>query len=122
APVRWRWENLFVDSVIFGRREAHLENAYSTIANLLSTLAAVLMLWYGAREVLADQMSIGQLIAFTALAANLIQPILRLSDSWSELQDVRNAVQRLNDIFDAAPEDSDSHDAYPVAPRRCDSF
>ena len=108
APVRWRWENLFVDSVIFGRREAHLENAYSTIANLLSTIAAVLMLWYGARQVLADQMSIGQLIAFTALAANLIQPILRLSDSWSELQDVRNAVQRLNDIFDAAPEDNDS--------------
>ncbi len=108
SQVRWRWESLFVDSVIFGRREAHLENAYSTASNLLTTLASVLMLWYGARLVLADQMTIGQLIAFTALAANLIQPILRLSESWSELQDVRNSVQRLNDIFDTSPEDSDS--------------
>ncbi len=108
APVRWKWESLFVDSVIFGRREAHLENAYSTAANLLSTLTTIMMLWYGARQVLADQMTIGQLIAFTALAANLIQPILRLSDSWSELQDVRNSVQRLNDIFDARPEENDS--------------
>ena len=108
AQVRWKWETLFVDSVIFGRREAHLENAYSTSVNLISTLASVLMLWYGARQVLADQMTIGQLIAFTALAGNLIQPIIRLSDSWSELQDVRNSVQRLNDIFDTSPEDTDS--------------
>jgi ATP-binding cassette, subfamily B, bacterial HlyB/CyaB len=108
APVRWKWESLFVDSVIYGRREAHLENAYSTTANLLSTTASVILLWYGAREVLADQMTIGQLIAFTALAGNLLAPIIRLSDSWSELQDVRNAVQRLNDIFDTTPEESDS--------------
>jgi ATP-binding cassette, subfamily B, bacterial HlyB/CyaB len=108
APVRWKWESLFVDSVIFGRREAHLENAYSTIASLLTTVTAVLLLWYGARQVLADQMTIGQLIAFTALAASLMMPIVRLTDAWSELQDVRNAVQRLNDIFDTSPEETDS--------------
>ena len=115
APVRWKWESLFVDSVIFGRREAYLENAYSTTANLLTTVAAVLMLWYGAREVLADQMTIGQLIAFTALAANLMQPILRLSEAWSELQDVRNAVQRLNDVFDTTPEEDDSRTLLTLA-------
>ncbi|HKM99250.1 MAG TPA: peptidase domain-containing ABC transporter [Candidatus Binataceae bacterium] len=115
APVRWRWESLFVESVMFARREAHLENAYSTGANLLSTLASVLMLWYGARQVLADQMTIGQLIAFTVLAGNLIQPIMRLSDSWAELQDVRNAVQRLNDIFDTTPEENDSRTLLTLA-------
>jgi len=108
SPVRWKWESLFVDSVILGRREAHLENAYSTIASLLTTVTAVLLLWYGARQVLADQMTIGQLIAFTALAASLMMPIVRLTDAWSELQDVRNAVQRLNDIFDTSPEESDA--------------
>ena len=115
APVRWKWESLFVDSVIFGRREANLENAYSTGANLLSTLASILMLWYGARQVLADQMTIGQLVAFTALASNLIQPVIRLSDSWADLQDVRNSVQRLNDIFDASPEESDSRTLLSLA-------
>jgi ATP-binding cassette subfamily B protein len=108
APVRWKWENLFVESVILGRREAHLEAAYSTGTGLVTTAASVLLLWYGAREVLGDAMSIGQLIAFTALAANLLQPVLRLSDSWAGLQDVRNAVQRLNDIFDASPEEDDA--------------
>ncbi len=108
TSVRWKWENLFVDSAILGRREAHLETAYSISASFLSTLASVLMLWYGARQVLENQMSVGELIAFTALAGNLIQPVLRLSDSWASLQDVRNAVQRLNDIFDATPEESPS--------------
>ena len=64
---------------------------------------------------LANQMTIGQLIAFTALAANLIQPILRLSDSWSELQDVRNSVHRLNDIFDVSAEESDSRTLLSLA-------
>jgi ATP-binding cassette, subfamily B, bacterial HlyB/CyaB len=106
ASVRWKWENLFVDSAILGRREAHLETAYSVISGFLSTLASVLMLWYGAHQVVESRMSIGELIAFTALASNLIQPVLRLSDSWAGLQDVRNAVHRLNDIFDASPEES----------------
>jgi len=108
ASVRWKWENLFVDSAILGRREAHLQTAYSISSGFLSALASVLMLWYGARQVIDNQMSIGELIAFTALAANLIQPVLRLSDSWAVLQDARNAVQRLNDIFDASPEESQS--------------
>jgi ATP-binding cassette, subfamily B, bacterial HlyB/CyaB len=108
SSVRWKWENLFIDSAILGRREAHLETAYSLCSGFLSTLASVLMLWYGAGQVIANQMSIGELIAFTALAGNLIQPVLRLSDSWAGLQDARNAVQRLNDIFDASPEESPS--------------
>jgi subfamily B ATP-binding cassette protein HlyB/CyaB len=106
ASVRWKWEDLFVSSIILGRREAHLEASYSTIAHFLSMLTSVVMLWYGARQVLADQMSIGALIAFTTLAGNLIAPVLRLSNSWAGLQDVRNAVQRLNDIFDATPEET----------------
>jgi ATP-binding cassette, subfamily B, bacterial HlyB/CyaB len=107
SSVRWKWEDLFVGSVILGRREAHLEASFSTITSFLSSMTSVLMLWYGARQVLAGQMSIGALIAFTTLAGNLIAPVLRLSNSWAGLQDVRNAVHRLNDIFDAVPEETD---------------
>ncbi len=108
SSVRWKWEELFVNSVLLGRREAHLEASFSTTASFFSTLTAVLMLWYGARQVLADNMTIGALIAFTTLAGNLIAPVLRLCNSWANLQDVRNAVQRLNDIFDASPEENDN--------------
>ena len=108
ASVRWKWEDLFVNSVLLGRREAHLQASFSTLATFLSTLTSVLMLWYGARQVLANQMSIGAMIAFTTLAGNLIAPVLRLASTWASLQDVRNAVQRLNDIFDATPEETDT--------------
>jgi ABC-type bacteriocin/lantibiotic exporter with double-glycine peptidase domain len=108
ASVRWKWEELFVNSILLGRREAHIEATFSTAATFFSSLTAVLMLWYGARQVLAETMTIGALIAFTTLAANLIAPVLRLCNSWANLQDVRNAVQRLNDIFDAMPEESDT--------------
>jgi len=101
SPVRWRWEGLFVESLLLGQRGARLETAYSALGTFVSTVAATLFLWFGAREVIANAMSVGQMVAFTALAANVVSPVLRLVDAWSQLQDVRNAVERLNDVFDA---------------------
>jgi ATP-binding cassette subfamily B protein len=105
TPVRWRWEGLFVESLLVGQRGARLETAYSTLGTLLSTVATTLFLWFGARQVVANAMSVGQLVAFVALAGNVINPVLRLVEAWSELQEARNAVERLNDVFDAKPEE-----------------
>jgi ATP-binding cassette subfamily B protein len=106
SPVRWRWEGLFVESLLLGQRGARLETAYSALGTFVSTVAATLFLWFGAREVIANAMSVGQLVAFTALAANVVNPVLRLVEAWSQLQDVRNAVDRLNDVFDARPDET----------------
>jgi ATP-binding cassette subfamily B protein len=34
----------------------------------------------------------------------MIEPVLRMVQSWQELQQVRNAVDRLNDVFEVEPE------------------
>jgi ATP-binding cassette, subfamily B, bacterial HlyB/CyaB len=103
--IRWRMENLFVESLVVGRKGAHLEAVYSTLATFLQTVSSVLFLWYGAQQVMANSMTVGQLLAFTSMAASVIGPILRLVEAWDDLQDVRNALERLNDVFDAKPEE-----------------
>lgn len=103
--LRWRMDSLFVESVLVGRKGAHLETVYSTLASFLQTAGTILFLWYGARQVLEGAMTVGQMFAFTALAASVIGPILRLVEAWDDLQDVRNALERLNDVFDAKPEE-----------------
>jgi len=103
--VRWKMESQFIDSVIVARKGARLETLSTTLATFLQTSSAILFLWYGAKQVMAGAMTVGQLLAFTTLAASVIAPILRLVDAWDVLQDVGNALDRLNDVFDAKPEE-----------------
>jgi ATP-binding cassette subfamily B protein len=103
--VRWQMESLFVDSLLTGRQGAQITIAYSSLATFLQTIGSTLFLWYGAHLVMDNAMSIGQMLAFIALAANVMGPALRLVDVWETLQDVRNAIDRLNDVFDARPEE-----------------
>lgn len=105
--LRWRMENLFVDSLLVGARGAKLEAFYSTFAMFLQTCASVAFLGYGAGLVMDGRMTVGQLLAFTAMAAGVIGPILRLVEAWDEMQDLRQALERLNDVFDAKPEEVD---------------
>jgi len=103
--VRWRLESLYIDSLLAARRGAHLTTGYSGLATLVQTTAAVIFLWYGAHQVMNHAMTAGQLLAFVAIAGNVVTPIVNLIVAWDELQEVRNAVDRLNDVFESAPEE-----------------
>ena len=106
--VRSRLDTLFVESFLVAKRGAQIETAYSGIATFVQTVATTIFLWYGALQVLDNGMSVGQLLAFVTLAGAITAPLLRMVDAWDTLQDVRNAVERLNDVFDARPEEPDN--------------
>jgi ATP-binding cassette, subfamily B, bacterial HlyB/CyaB len=102
--VRWRLEGLIVKAlnVQFSSKLLHIVG--SSISNILQTLSSLLLLWYGARLVMAGELSVGQLVAFNVLIASLTNPIRSLIDLWNELQEAGLALERLNDVFDAKPE------------------
>jgi len=102
--VRWRAEGLYIESLLAARKGAHLQTVYLAASLFLQTATTALLLWYGARQVLQGVMTIGELLAFVTLTAQIIQPTIRLVEAWEQLQDVRNAVERLNDVLDARPE------------------
>ncbi len=108
--VRSRLDTLFVDSFIVAKKGAHIETAYSGLAAFVQTVAAALFLWYGALQVMENAMTVGQLLAFVALAANITTPLLRMVEAWDTLQDLRNAFDRLNDVFDARPEEPENRE------------
>lgn len=62
----------------------------------------------GLREyllVINNQLTIGQLVAFNMLLGNVISPFQRLSVLWNKLQEVIIALERINDVLDAEPEE-----------------
>jgi len=61
-------------------------------------------LWTGAYLVIDGDLSIGQLIAFNMLSAQVTGPLLRIVNLWQEFQQVGISVQRLGDVLNTRPE------------------
>ena len=63
-----------------------------------------MLLLFGAKAVIDGDLTVGELIAFNMIAAQVAQPILRLSQLWQDFQQVQISVDRLGDILNAVPE------------------
>ena len=104
AQMQRRWEDQLAGYVTASFRTANLSNFGSNAAQAISKIVTVATLWFGAKAVLAGDMSVGQLVAFNLLAGRVSQPVLRLAALWQEFQQVRISVDRLGDILNAPAE------------------
>ena len=72
----------------------------SNSTELVQRLLTAAILWYGAGLVVAQEITLGQLVAFNLIAMRLSAPIIRAARIWPELQQVRDAVRRLGAILE----------------------
>ena len=79
------------------------------------TTAALLL--FGAKAVIDGELTVGALVAFNMIAAQAVQPILRLSRIWQDFQQVQVSIERLGDILNAAPEPAPLTRLAPPTPR-----
>src|SRR5205823_8323685 len=106
-PVRWRWEGLLARAMNVQFRGAQIGIAASAAGTTLQTLNTTVLLWYGAELVLAGELTLGQLVAFYSLLGSVTAPILAFIRLWQEVQEASISVERLNDVFNAAPEQAE---------------
>ena len=115
--IRWKLEGLIVQSLNVQFRSALAAMGTISVANLLQTLNVIFLFWYGAHLVINEELSIGQLVAFNLLVGNVTRPILNVVDLWREFQEINVAFERLNDVFDAKPEEDPGSAALIKMPR-----
>jgi ABC-type multidrug transport system fused ATPase/permease subunit len=77
---------------------------YSPAMSFAGALGMALVLWVGGTQVLANQISLGQLIGFLFYLALFYEPISRLHGLNQMLQAARAAGERVFDILDASKE------------------
>lgn len=107
--VRWHWEGLlsqFIRSTFSGQI---ITNRLRIFSATIESLATTGLLWLGAAQVIQNQLSVGQLVAFYMLLGNVLSPFQRLIVLWNQLQEVIIAVERINDVLDAEPEEDLQH-------------
>ena len=102
--IRDKWEKLFAGYTQTGFNVAVLSNWGSHLIQGVSKLTTVAILFFGAKAVIAGDLSVGSLVAFNMLAGRVAQPVLRLSQLWQDFQQVRISVDRLGDVLNAPAE------------------
>lgn len=70
----------------------------------ISKALTVALLYVGAKEVIAGELTVGGLIAFNMLSGRVNAPILKLASLWQEFTQMKVSVRRLADIMDAPSE------------------
>jgi ATP-binding cassette subfamily B protein len=104
--LRWRWEDQLTRQMNMVFRGQKLGIGLGAASGLINTLGSTALLWYGATLVIQDQLTIGQFVAFNMMIGYVISPVLALTNLWDELQEVFISVERLNDVFEAQPEET----------------
>jgi len=99
-----RWERQLAAYSAANQRVINLGNTGGQAVQLISKLTFAAILFFGAKEVIAGNMTVGALVAFNMFAQHVTGPVLRLAQLWQDFQQVRLSIDRLGDVLNAAPE------------------
>jgi subfamily B ATP-binding cassette protein HlyB/CyaB len=102
--MRNRWDENLAAYVKASFRTIILGAFGSQTVMLINKITMAIILWVGASQVMAHELTVGQLVAFNMLAGQVSQPIIRLAQLWQEFQQFRISIQRLGDILNTQTE------------------
>ncbi|HEV8700202.1 MAG TPA: ABC transporter ATP-binding protein [Candidatus Polarisedimenticolia bacterium] len=84
-------------------RSVVYESAFSAIIELVGTVAAALILWYGGGQILRGALTFGTLVAFLEYTARFFGPIRDLSGFYAVLQAAMASLERIFALLDERP-------------------
>ena len=99
----------------------------STATSLLGGLTSIALLWYGSSFVIDQQLSIGQLLAFNGMGANVLGFLAGLSGLSQELVTSGVVLRRLSEVLERDPENANAARQHHAgissqAPIRCNDI
>jgi ATP-binding cassette, subfamily B, bacterial MsbA len=95
-------------------RRTRLSALFGPVISFLAFSAVVSIFWYGGHEVLAGNITPGQLIMFLILTMTIAGSIGQFSGLWTGLQEALGATQRLFELLETRSDISDAPDAQPL--------
>lgn len=111
ASAQEPWQRKGWEDLLAGQAAASFEAAKtgalgSQLIQGVNRLMMVMLLCFGALEVIAGNLTVGALIAFNMMSQRVTQPVLRLAQLWQNLQEMRVALNRISELMDSPTEDS----------------
>ena len=98
------------------RRKILLSSMFWSGIGMLFMMTLVIIFWYGGREVLADRLTPGDLVAFIFYAFSIARSISQISRLYTSINSAVGASDRIFDLLDEQPEVQDQLGAKPLPP------
>jgi ATP-binding cassette subfamily B protein len=95
---------------------ARLRAINTPALDLIANMATVIVIWYGGILVTRDQLTLGELVAFTTYLAQLIMPVRRIGMIIPAISMAVASGERVFEILDTPSDVSDAPDAVPLPP------
>ena len=99
-----KWQKLYEKFINKNFEKTITGTIFIQSSQILQKISQLLILWFGAGMVLQGYISLGQLIAFRIISGYVTQPLLRLSNIWQEIQELKISFERLADIVNTKKE------------------
>jgi ATP-binding cassette subfamily B multidrug efflux pump len=93
------------DELNKNHRDAQIKNVlyysvYFPVADLISAISIGLIVWYGARGVIAEEISFGMITAFIMYSNQFFRPIRMIADRINTIQMGMVSIERILEILD----------------------
>lgn len=92
-------------------KNAQLMATLTPVVELVAAIGVTMIIWYGGNNVINGTITAGSLVAFLTYAANISNPIKRLTRVIGNIQKALAAAQRVFMIIDMPEEIAESRDA-----------
>jgi ATP-binding cassette subfamily B protein len=97
---------------------ARLQSFNMPLLHLIANVSSVVILWYGGTLVINHQLTLGELVAFTAYVAQLVSPVRFLGMILPAISMASASAERVFEILDTVPEVSEKPEAPELSVKR----
>ena len=110
-----RYKNAVEKLFKTARRKVILTQFFWSGVAIMFMTTLVIIFWYGGKEVLANRLTAGDLVAFIIYALNISRSISQSSRLYAALNTAAGASERIFDLLEEKPEIRDSNNAQTIS-------
>jgi len=111
------WSNLFVDTLNVSLARGRLQAVIDALLAGLAMASPLAILIYGARQVFAGALTLGEMLALNALAAGFLVPLTQLVTTAFQFQFLDSYLDRIDDVMQT-PREQEPGASRPPGPLR----
>ncbi|MFL5336123.1 MAG: peptidase domain-containing ABC transporter, partial [Geminicoccaceae bacterium] len=99
ADMKRRFERHLFRSAWTGLQSGRIAHVAASLGQALQHLTALILVYFGARMIVAGEMNVGALVAASILSARALTPMRQIALAWSQFQQARESVARLDELM-----------------------
>jgi ABC-type multidrug transport system fused ATPase/permease subunit len=94
------FERINHENYLAGMKQIRVFAVFMPVMDLFSSFAVALLIWYGGGKVIAEQLSLGSLVAFISYIQMFFRPIRDIAEKYNIMQSAMASTERIVEFMD----------------------